>query len=94
MKTLEKYSSAVDKLYEDTELNGYFDTAAQAIEAYEKQLEEAGTEQEKFGLKAFKSAQEARTFEDAINATKDAVSSGWLSTFDKVFGEYEESKRL
>jgi len=94
MDTLSKYSKAVDKLYEDTELNGAFDTAAQAIEAYEQQLEETGTEEEKFGLKAFKAAQEARTFEDAINATKDAVSSGWLSTFDKVFGDYEESKRL
>lgn len=95
MKTLSAYSSAVDRLYDDVndETKG-FNSAAQAIEAYEEELKTAGTEQDKFGLKAFKAAQEARTFEDAINATKDAVSSGWLATFDKVFGDYEESKRL
>ena len=94
METLSKYSKVVDKLYEDSGPDGPYATAAQAIEAYEQQLEETGTEEEKFGLKAFKSAQEARTFEDVINATKDAVSSGWLSTFDKVFGDYNEAKKL
>ena len=94
MNTLAKYSSVVDKLYEDSGPNGPYATAAAAIEAYESELENAGTEEEKFGLKAFKAAQEARTFEDAINATKDAVSSGWLKTFEMVFGDYEESKQL
>ena len=95
MKTLSTYSSAVDKLYDDVnDETKNFKTAAEAIEAYEQELEAGGTELEKFGLKAFKAAQEARTFEDVINATKDAVSSGWLSTFDKVFGDYDEAKKL
>ena len=30
----------------------------------------------------------------AINATKDAVSSGWSQTFETIFGNYEEAKVL
>ncbi len=46
------------------------------------------------GSKALKAAQEAKTFTDALNATKDAVSSGWMSTFETIFGNYEEAKVL
>lgn len=46
------------------------------------------------GKKAFKAAQEARTFSDAINATMDAVSTGWMNTFELIFGDYEEAKKL
>ena len=47
-----------------------------------------------FGLAAYHAAQEAKTFNDAIEATKDAVSTGWLKTFEMVFGNYEEAKVL
>lgn len=47
-----------------------------------------------FGLKAYKAAQEAKTFRDAIEATKDAVSTGWMNTFEALFGNYEEAKVL
>lgn len=47
-----------------------------------------------FGLQAYKAAQEAKTFNDAIEATKDAVSTGWLKTFELIFGNYEEAKVL
>ena len=43
---------------------------------------------------AFKAAQEYKSFSDAISATKDAVSSGWMRTFDIIFGNFEESKEL
>ena len=43
---------------------------------------------------AFMAAQEYKSFSDAISATKDAVSSGWMKTFDIVFGNLEESKEL
>lgn len=44
-------------------------------------LEEATDETYELGLKAFKAAQEAKTFEEAINSVKDAVSTGWMNTF-------------
>lgn len=83
--SLEKYSSAVDRLYEISEETGL--TAAQVMARYSSEFDE-------FGLKAFKAAQEARTFTDTINAIKDAVSTGWLNTSEKIFGSYTESKVL
>lgn len=43
-------------------------------------------------VKAFKAAQEAKSFSEAVDATKDAVSSGWMETFDILFGNYDEAK--
>lgn len=45
-------------------------------------------------ITAAKAAQEAKTFGEAIDATKDAVSSGWMKTFELIFGNYEEAKVL
>lgn len=52
------------------------------------------SEEFKLGRKAFAAAQEAKTFEEAIDATKDAVSSQWMATFEILFGNYEEAKVL
>ena len=46
------------------------------------------------GRRAFIAAQEAKTFKEAIEATKDAVSTGWMNTFESIFGNYEEAKVL
>ena len=59
--------------------------AANAIEALADQYDEVT-------VKAFKAAQEAKSFSEAVDATKDAVSSGWMQTFDILFGNYEEAK--
>lgn len=83
--SLKKYSSAVDKLYEITEKEGI--TASEAIKLYGDQFED-------LGIKAFKAAQEARTFSDAINSVKDAVSTGWMTTAEMIFGSYDEAKEF
>lgn len=57
-------------------------------------FEELNSEEYKLGLSAFKAAQEAKTFTEAIEATKDAVSTGWMKTFEIIFGNYEEAKVL
>lgn len=46
------------------------------------------------GRKAFGNAQEAKTFMEAIEATKDAVSTKWTETFELIFGNYLEAKKL
>lgn len=84
-ESLKKYSSAVERIYEISIETGL--TAAQVMARY-------GDELDAFGLKAFRAAQEARTFTDTINAIKDAVSTGWLNTAEQVFGSYTESKVL
>lgn len=45
-----------------------------------------------FGLAAFKAAQEAKTFKDAVDAAKEATATGWSNIFEQLFGNYEEAK--
>ena len=85
LKTLSKYSSAVQDIYEIASKEGI--SATEVLEKYGDQFDE-------FGIKAFKAAQEARTFTDVINATKDAVSTGWMATAEQIFGGYEDAKNL
>ena len=84
-KTLNKYSAAIDQIYEISEKEGL--TAAEVIEKYGDQLDA-------FSVKAFKAAQEARTFTDVLNATIDAVSSKWMKTFEILVGGYDDAKKL
>ena len=83
--SLQKYSAAVDDIYKLAQQEGL--TASEVIEKYGDTLDE-------FGIKAFKAAQEARTFSDAIDSVKDAVSSKWSSTSEFIFGGQEESTQL
>ena len=83
--SLEKYGSFADEVFELATSQGL--TAAQAMD-----LLSDGTMT--LGERAFRAAQEAKTFTDAINATKDAVSSGWMTTFEILFGNYVEAKEL
>jgi phage-related protein len=45
-------------------------------------------------MKAFKAGQETKTLSEAIAYVKEAVSSGWMNTFEIIFGDYEEAKKL
>ena len=104
--TLQDYSGAIQDIFDlQDKLGG---STAKAVSAYQKEINnfkkgvdefgnavhksEEEIAQMEFALKAFQSAQEARTFTDAINATKDAVTSGWRETFKAIFGEYNEAK--
>lgn len=85
MNVFSQYGAAVDQIYAYAEEHNV--TASEAIEAL-------GDKVDAFGLKAFKSAQEARTFSDVIDSVKDAVSTGWMNSFELIFGNYEEAKVL
>lgn len=85
MKVFSDYSAAVDQIYDYTNEKGV--TASEAIE-------ELGDQVDEFGLKAFRAAQEARSWTDVIDSVKDAVSTGWMTTFEAIFGNYEEQRVL
>lgn len=57
-------------------------------------LEKLGAEQYKLGRESFKAAQETKTFQEAIDYVKESVSSGWMRTFEHLFGNYEEAKEF
>ena len=85
MQVFNKYSSAVGDIYEYAEEKGI--TASQA-------MKEMGGTLDEFGVKAFKAAQEARTFQDVIDSVKDAASTAWMNTFELIFGDYEQATKL
>lgn len=66
---------------------GKYVTASDAYEALAGQFDEVQ-------YAAARSAQEAKSFTEAIDSAKDAVSSGWMQTFEYLFGNYEQSKVL
>lgn len=63
-------------------------------EGFNAALVELGYGIDAFSLKALKAAQQARTWEDVIDSVKDAVSTGWMNTFEKVIGNQEEAVTL
>lgn len=65
---------------------GKFETAAEAMASLAGQYSNIAE-------KAFKSAQQAKSFKEAINATLDATSSGWMRTYEIIFGELDEATR-
>ena len=87
--------SAVDKYAEGTlDLQAYANMTGVDIEELRGYLDELSSSTYELGRKSFQSAQEAKTFAEAISATSDAVSTGWMKTFELIFGDYEEAKKL
>lgn len=52
------------------------------------------SENQKLGVEAFRAAQEYRSLKDAVDATIDAVSTGWMKIFELIFGNAEEAKQI
>ena len=110
MSVFNQFSGAVSKIYDVTEEKGLLasevideihktaeDNNITIDEAIKKlgYVDEAGNQLfDSFGLKAFEAAQKARTWADAVDSVKDAVSTGWMNTFEIIFGNSEEATEL
>lgn len=58
-------------------------------------VDKAGTALfDNFGLKALEAAQQARTFTDAIDSVRDAVSTKWSKSFEIIFGDANEATKI
>ena len=86
--TVEDLANTLKYSSEETEANRGF------LESLLEQLKLLGSEEYRFSLETYKAAQEARTFGDAMDSVADAVSTGWMKTFEIIFGNYEKSKEL
>lgn len=82
-KAFGKYAEMTQAVY-DAVQSGEYDTASEAIEALSGQYDAVSE-------RAFKAAQQAKSFSEAIDATKDAVSSSWMKIFETIFGNKEEA---
>lgn len=84
LTVLKQYGEFSDQVYEIVKSGK---TTNEAIE------EVSGSASE-FAETAFRAAQEAKTFKEAIEAVAEAGASKWMETFDLIFGNYEEAKKL
>lgn len=83
-----RFAEVTQKAYEMVTAPGSkYDTASDAYDALAGKYDE-------IYYRAARAAQEAKTFQEAIDATKDAVSSGWMKSFELIFGNYFEAKDL
>lgn len=76
------------------DIDKYASKAGVSVEDLTSVLETLNDSSLDLGNRSFRAAQEAKTFQEAIDSVKDAVSSGWMKTFDLIFGNYEEAKKL
>lgn len=82
-KTFEKYASMMEAAYEMTQQNHGM-TSSEALEKLSGQYGELAE-------RAALAAQQATSFGQAIDSTKDAVSSSWMKVFETLFGNKEEA---
>lgn len=65
-----------------------------SIETLRGHLDNLSDDALDFGRVAFRMGQEAKTFKEAIDYVGEAVSSGWMKTFELIFGNYNDAKKL
>lgn len=82
-KTFGKYASMMEAAYELTQKNKGM-TSSEALEQLKGQYGELAE-------RAALAAQQAASFAQAIDSTKDAVSSKWMAVFETLFGNKEEA---
>lgn len=90
-KSFGYFNEMTQKAYE---MIGTLDDQGNVIETASQAYEILGQQYDTVSLRAAKSAQEAKSFSEAVNATKDAVSSQWLKMFESIFGDYEQQVGL
>lgn len=76
------------------EFSKWAEEAGHSIEELTPYMEELTKSEYDLGRKAFKAAQEAKTFSDAMDAIKDGVSTSWMNLFETIFGNYLTAKTL
>ena len=105
--TVENFTSTLKDKWLDTEVmeKGFGKFSELSIAAYDavnagvyknatEAIEGLSDKYDELAVKAFKAGQEYKSFSEAIDATKDAVSSGWMRSFEIIFGNYEEAKQI
>lgn len=86
---------AIDEFKDGSlDLDKYAKETGVSVSTLSKYINELGSDSYELGRKAFKAAQEAKTFQEAIDSVKDAVSTGWMTTFEHVFGDYQTAKKV
>ena len=59
-----------------------------------KTLSKYSDETSDIGKKAYAAAQDVKTFSQLLDTVKEAIGSGWAQTFELIFGNLEQAKKL
>lgn len=87
--------AAIDKYIDGTlDLQAYANMTGNDVDVLRGYLDELSDSTYELGRKSFQAGQEAKTFSEAVTATTDAISTGWMNTFELIFGNYEDAKKL
>lgn len=81
------YFNEMSQMAYDMVQSGQVETASEAYEILAQKYDTVS-------LRAAKAAQEAKSFSETIEATKDAVSTNWMQTFEHIFGNKVEATKL
>lgn len=76
------------------EMIGTMDEEGNVIETATQAYDVLSKKYDTISLKAAKAGQQAKSFSEAIGSVKDAVSSGWMKTFDIIIGDYDQAVEL
>lgn len=79
------YSTAFNQIYAD-----YLETGDYA----EDIIDRLGDSLDAYSLKAFRAANQTRTFTDVMDYISGAAARRWSTAFKKIFGNFEESSAL
>ena len=74
--------------------NEVLEATGVSAESLRDAIETLASEENDLGYRAFKASQETKTFGEAIDYVRTAVTSGWAQSFETIFGNYEEAKAL
>lgn len=88
IEMIDKYSEGTLNLDEVAEETG------KSVDELKKRLDILSSSEMELGRRSFKAAQEAKTFQEALDSVKEAVASGWMNTFELIFGDYNEAKKV
>lgn len=82
-------SIAMQQLREEAE-----DLAQTVGITLDEAFKQLGYDIDEFSLKAFEAGQQARTWKDVVDSVKDAVSTGWMNTFEIIFGNADKATKF
>lgn len=99
LDALKLYQEATDELSRNQAFQDFINANdlqedEAAIKTLREQFDLLIDDEYKLAVQAFRAAQEAKTFKEAINATKDAVSTKWMNVFQDIFGSYDQARLL
>ena len=94
MEEVSKINKIADTKERTKEIKKWAEELGVDVKTAETLLKKLAETEETLGEKAFKSSQQAKSFTEAIEATKDAVSTQWMNSFQIIFGGLDDSIKL